>query len=127
MTESGWSCALLRKADARQRQIQHGTEALLRWPENPDATMAARRVGSDVREIQVQCNQYAIFGAARSQQCGLRNPGKPFGQRSLNVVARSRKAGLTLRGRFSSSLNRRGMRLCYAGTGTILSRAKSVA
>ena len=55
--------------------------------------MTQRRVGPDVCKIQVECDQYSIFGAARSENCGIWSPGEPFGQRILDVVAKITQGG----------------------------------
>ncbi len=50
--------------------------------------MATRRVRPDIREIQVESDEQAIFRAARREDIGVRGSTEPFGAGSFHIVSK---------------------------------------
>lgn len=89
--------------------------------------MTARRVDPDVCEIEVEGDEDSIFRGAGVQDDRIDAPASPSDTAVSTSWPRSRNAGSARRGKFSSSLKRRLIKLRYAGTGTIRSLARSAA
>jgi len=83
------ACGLLcleeskRTLENRQRVL----DALSGWTQNPNAWMSGRWIESNVREVEIQRNEYSAFGTTRIEHLEVRIAAKMLIGSSFSVVA----------------------------------------
>jgi len=89
------ACGLLcleeskRTLENRQRVL----DALSGWTQDPNAWMRRRRIQPNVREIEIQRNEYSAFGTTRIEHFDVWIATKMLICSSFSVVARGQQEG----------------------------------
>lgn len=88
-------CGSLRgsETDSSQYQRENRVERLFGRSEHPDAAVTARRVGSAIREVEIERDKYPVFGDACREKVWIDCASKVLGDCGLDIVTKITQRG----------------------------------